>query len=106
MPAAIWRKQRLGELSDEDAGVLVRAFEWDWSGTGETEGAFAVLALTAEVLETAAGASRTHALRAHDAVQLASALTARAADRGLVDFACFDDALTEAARAEGFRTIR
>lgn len=105
MPAAIRRKQRLGELSDEDAGVLVEAFEWDWFGDGDVPGAFAIVQVTAEVLEAAVRALSAHPLRAYEAVQLASALAARAADLDLLDFACFDEALTAAARAEGFQTV-
>lgn len=42
-----------------------------------------------------------HPLRAHDAVQLASALAVRAADSEVVGFACFDAGLRGAAAAEG-----
>ena len=103
--AALWRKQRLGELSAEDASVLVDEFEWDWLGGPEHDVAFTVLEVSAPILDHAAQAVSRHPLRAYDAVQLASALVARSADEDLTEFACFDEALATAARAEGF-TVR
>lgn len=100
VPGAVWRKHRLGELDADDAAVLVEEFEWDWS-----RAAFAVVAVTGEVLEQAARSTARHPLRAYDAVQLASATVARSADPDLVEFACFDAALLAAARAEGFRPV-
>lgn len=44
-------------------------------------------------------------LRAYDAVQLASAVRARAADPELVSFACFDAGLRRAAARAGFSLI-
>ena len=60
------------------------------------------MALSDGVLEEAALACARHALRAYDAVQLASALLARTADPSLSTFACFDLALSAAAAQEGF----
>ena len=105
MPAAIWRKQRLGELSAADASVLVGEFEWDWFGEPARDVSFAVLAVTGEILDESARSVSRHPLRAFDAVQLASALAARAADSDLATFACFDETLSEAARAEGFTVL-
>jgi len=102
VPGALWRKHRLGELSREDAAVLVEEFEWDWFGEPEGELGFAVLDVTDGILDEAARSVARHPLRAFDAVQLASALAAREADSSLTEFACFDDALADAARAEGF----
>jgi predicted nucleic acid-binding protein len=102
VPAAIWRKQRLGELSVDDAGVLVDEFGWDWRCEPAGEIAFAVVAVTEPVLDEAARVVARHPLRAYDAVQLASALAARTADPELTRFACFDEELARAARAEGF----
>lgn len=105
VPAALWRKQRLGELSAEDASVLVGEFEWDWFGEPTRDASLAVLAVTPEILDEAARSVARHPLRAFDAVQLASALVARVADPSLAQFACFDDALSDAARAEGFTLL-
>lgn len=101
VPAAVWRKHRIGELSEVDAAVLVEAFEWDWLESGR----FIVIAVTDEIVESAARALARHPLRAYDAVQLATALGARAADPDLDSFACFDEGLAAAARIEGFRVL-
>lgn len=102
VPAALWRKHRLGELAAEDAAVLVEEFEWDWFGEPESDMVFTPLAVTDAILDEAARSVARHPLRALDAVQLASALVGRAADPSLTEFACFDEKLADAARAEGF----
>lgn len=98
VPAALWRKSRTGELSVEDAAVLVQDFEADWTGRVR----MLPIGLRADLLADAARLSGTHGLRAHDAVQLASARAARAADEQVDAFLCFDDELREAAVREGF----
>lgn len=105
VPTALWRKHRTGELSTEDAAVLVEEFDWDWFGAPGAELRFAVVEVTDDVLDLAARSAARHPLRAYDAVQLASALAARAASPDLTLFACFDEELADAARAEGF-TLR
>jgi predicted nucleic acid-binding protein len=105
IPAALWRKHRLGELEAEDASVLVEEFEWDWHGGPSAEQRFAVVAVTDRILDEAARSAARHPLRAFDAVQLASALAARAADPELATFACSDESLADAARAEGLRIL-
>lgn len=76
------------------------AFEWDW-----VQGAAAVVGLTDGILGSAARLVAAYPLRACDAMQLASALAAREADPSLIEFACFDGTLGDAARAEGFRVV-
>lgn len=105
IPAALWRKHRLGELDADEASALVEEFEWDWHGGPDAEQRFAVVAVTDEILDEAARSVARHPLRALDAVQLASALAARAADPELATFACFDESLADAARAEGLRIL-
>jgi uncharacterized protein len=105
VPAALWRKERLGELQSADVEVLVATFEADYDGTDRETPLFAPVALTPAVLETAAQVTATHALRAYDAVQLASALAAREADPGCTKFACFDDGLRAAAARSGFSLV-
>jgi predicted nucleic acid-binding protein len=102
VPAALWRKHRTGELSAEHAATLVRAFEVDWLGHPPRGGRFAVVALTDGVLNEAAGLCATEGLRGYDAVQLACASAARAADPGCGSVACFDSALRDAAARRGF----
>jgi predicted nucleic acid-binding protein len=99
IPAALWRKSRTGQLSAEHAGLLTTAFESDWY---DAAGPFVVVGANADVLGDAARLTATRALRAYDAVQLASALAARAADPAVDVFACFDHGLRAAAAQEGF----
>jgi predicted nucleic acid-binding protein len=99
VPAAIWRKHRLGQLAAADAGVLTTAFEADWYGA---TGPFVPIVCGDTVLATAAALVRTYGLRAYDGVQLASAVVARAADSGVDTLLCFDAELSEAAAREGF----
>ena len=61
--------------------------------------------LNAAVLTEAIAVVAQHALRAHDAVQLATALVARRALGNLEEFAAFDRQLRRAAVAESFTLI-
>jgi predicted nucleic acid-binding protein len=99
VPAALWRKSRTGDLSVEDASVLVAAFVADWH---DAAGPFVPVGLRTRVLEQAASSAATHGLRAYDAVQLACALAARAAGAQVDGFLCFDGDLRAAAGREGF----
>lgn len=99
VPAALWRKQRIRELSEEDAGVLTAAFEADWD---DDHGPFVPLVVSTSVLEEAAALAARHGLRPYDAVQLASAAAARAAGLELTAFLCFDRDLSAAAVREGW----
>lgn len=105
VPAAIWRKHRMGELSAGDARVLVDDFEADYFGTTGEDARFAAVAPAAPVLDDAARLAAVHGLRAYDAVQMASASAARRADPGCAAVAVFDRTLRSAAAAEGFSLI-
>ncbi len=105
VPSAIWRKQRMGELAPEDASVLVAAFGHDVRGGTYEAPRYATVALGAEVLAHAAALLPRHELRAGDAIQLASAITARASLEFCDTFATFDRRLGIAATAEGFSVI-
>jgi predicted nucleic acid-binding protein len=105
VPAALWRKQRMGEISAADAAVLVAAFEADYFGVTDEEPRFVVLAVTAGLLDDAARLVGVHGLRAYDAVQLASAVATRAAKGDGVVMASFDKALSAAAAAEGLALL-
>lgn len=59
MPAALWRKERLGELQSADAEVLAAAFEPGYHGTDGEAPAFAAVALASVVVETAAQVTAT-----------------------------------------------
>jgi predicted nucleic acid-binding protein len=105
VPAAIWRKQRMGELSPGQARLLVEEFEADYFGAAGEDSRFIAVAAAAPVLDDAARLAAVHGLRAYDAVQLASACAARAADPGCTAVVAFDEALRAAAAAQGFRII-
>jgi predicted nucleic acid-binding protein len=105
--SAIWRKQRMGELSPSRARVLVDAFLTDLNASYQRPSATAAVtyfpvATSTAVLDDAVGLVGIHGLRAYDAVQLASAVLARAADPTLTELITYDVALHRAAAAEGF----
>lgn len=102
VPAALWRKQRMGQLDAGSVRVLVAAFEADWFGSEEGPARFVPVSTTAEVLDEAARLCAVHGLRAYDAVQLAVALAARATEPSCETMAAFDGQLRGAAAAEGF----
>jgi predicted nucleic acid-binding protein len=111
VPAALWRKQRTGELTAGKARVLVDDFlaAWDDGATNTVDvrdddriPAYLPVRASTSVLDAAVRLCGVHGLRAYDAVQLASATAARAADDGIDTFLALDRALTRAAAAEGF----
>ncbi|MDA8281457.1 MAG: type II toxin-antitoxin system VapC family toxin [Actinomycetota bacterium] len=104
VPAALWRKHRMGELGAPEARVLTAAFEADWHGTDDEPPRFSAVTLTQAILDDAAHLCAVHGLRAYDAVQLSSALAARRADPSCSTFAVVDGTLRSAASAEGFAT--
>lgn len=101
VPAAFWRKHRVGELDASEAALLTRAFEDDQMGTTGIEPRFESVAVSTAVLDEAARFVAVHPLRAYDAVQLASALLAERALAAPLVMATFDNALAAAAAAEG-----
>ena len=105
VPAALWRKQRMGELSASDARLLTADFEADYFGTDAEPPRFAVVAAAGSLLDEAAKLCASHGLRAYDAVQLSTALAVRRADETCEAFAAFDRSLRTAAAAEGFNLV-
>jgi predicted nucleic acid-binding protein len=103
--AAIWRKQRMRELAGEDARVLTAAFEFDYYGDEQATPRFVVIDVVDDVLEEAALVAARHGLRAYDAVQLASALTARVVASEIDTMLAFDIQLRGAAAAEGWALL-
>ncbi len=100
--SAIWRRQRLGEISGSDAAVLAERARFDLTG-GDPD--VIVLPPTTHVLFRASELTGTAGLRAYDAVQLASALAMRDAYPDCTAFACFDRQLSAAAAAHGFNVL-
>lgn len=105
VPAALWRKQRMGELSAGDARLLTADFEADYFGTGTEPPRFVAVAATGSLLDEAAALCASHGLRADDAVQLSTALAVRRTDESCAAFAAFDRPLRAAAAAEGFDLV-
>jgi predicted nucleic acid-binding protein len=105
VPAALWRKVRMGELAAGEAQVLVEEFEADYYGTDSEPPRFMVVDVAKPVLDRAAGLTGRHGLRAYDAVQLASALAVREVDPACREFLAFDARLCDAAATEGFRLL-
>lgn len=105
VPAAFWRKQRIGELSGEEARLLTAEFEADYFGTDDEPPRFVAVRTTAGVLDQAARLCAVHGLRAYDGIQLSSALAARGADSACAQFTAFDRSLRTAAAAEGFSLL-
>ncbi len=62
VPAALWRKQRLGELDVADAQVLSAEFEADFYGSDQTLPRFSAAAASVEVARTFAPMARSRAL--------------------------------------------
>ncbi|MGO9957365.1 MAG: type II toxin-antitoxin system VapC family toxin [Solirubrobacteraceae bacterium] len=98
--AAIWGKALRGELSEPQASVLDRAFVAD-----VRRGRFEVLPVAENVIGRSLACVRRHRLRGADAVQLASALLAREADRTVGTMAVFDQRLRGAEGAEEFALL-
>lgn len=105
VPSALWRKARTRELDDSAASILAGAFELDFHGGPDSEARFTIVPLTEPVLVAAAHEAARHALRAYDAVQLASALAVRETDPRCSHFACFDADLRRAASRESFTLV-
>ena len=105
VPAALWRKQRLGELDSAAAQVLTAEFEADFYGSDNAPPRFSAVAASTEVCEDAARLCAVHGLRGYDAVQLASAVAVRSAGGGTETIAVFDRSLRQAAAAEGFALL-
>lgn len=105
VPSALWRKQRDGALAPEDAALLTALFESEYAGADGTHPRLLPLSVSGSVLEEAARLTATHALRALDALQLATAVAARRADPECTTFACLDVRLRAAAASAGFTLV-
>lgn len=105
VPAAIWRKQRLGDLDPSETALLVAAFEADYFGADGDPPRFAVVAASGAVLDDAARIAGVQGLRAFDAVQMATARAAATVDPDCRTFAASDKDLRGAAAAEGFALV-
>ena len=91
--SALCRRCREGDLDSAARDRLLRALEQD-------EQAFRIAELTTEVVAEAQRLLRRHALRASDAIQLASLLVVARALGESLSLLAFDDALSAAAEVE------
>jgi predicted nucleic acid-binding protein len=105
VPAAIWRKHRIGDISAEEAAGLAAGFANDYGGDEHRPPRFAAMEVTSSLLEDASRFPALHGLRAYDSVQLAAALAAATADPSLARFLCFDTRLRAAAAAHGLTPV-
>ena len=96
---ALRRRSREGDLDERLAERHARRLPADLA---EME----ILEPRAPVLELAVSLLERHALRAYDAIQLASSLRLRQASGHSITFVCADRVLCRVARAEGIRTLR
>jgi predicted nucleic acid-binding protein len=102
--AALWRKNRSGELSRAAAQTLAAEFAADFHGVVSEPPRFLPVAPVVPLLDLAADLTDRYGLRAYDAIQLASAVAVRRIDNTCRVFACFDKGLSSAADSEGFTT--
>lgn len=105
IPAALWRKYRMGEFTRPQTSTLVEEFEADFFGSAHETPRFSPVSPTPALLNSAARLCAVHGLRAYDSVQLSTALAIRGADATCTDFAAFDTRLRDAAAAEAFRLV-
>ena len=96
--SAFARKHRFAEIGDSALRRHKREFERDWNRLNR-------LPVDAITIRRAGDLAEQHRLRAYDALHLATADLLRAAIRSAVSFACFDDALSDAADRLGLRPI-
>jgi len=92
--AALARARREARIGLRDLRRAVMEFQEDW-------GCFFVVEVNAELARRAGELAEEHALRAYDALQLASALTVQRRLGAEVRFLAFDENLSGAARSAG-----
>lgn len=99
---AFARRLREGTLTPILHATVVRAFDYDIAYR------YYLLDVVTTTVETARRLATDHALRAYDAVQLATAYLLdqelRGSNQDLLTFICADDRLLAVARAEGLLT--
>ena len=99
--SALARRQRQGDLTVDQVSRSIRAFRYDWYVQ------YQVVDLDQSLADLAGQLVRTHALRAYDAVQMASALRIQPSFAGAtytsLSFVTADDRLLVAAQVEGLQ---
>jgi predicted nucleic acid-binding protein len=99
--SALVRRSRAGDLCETELKAAVGLLKAD------LDGRFEIIELSRAPMTRAVDVVRTHALRAADAIQLSSALIAKASRSSGSDFALVsaDMELNEAAKKEGMKAI-
>ena len=92
------RISRGGEISGAELKKCRQEFERDWTRLHR-------LPIDEVLVRKAGDLCEEHALRAFDAIHLASADSLQAILGGKVTFACFDDALNRAAQVRGLEPL-
>lgn len=95
---AFARKLRLREIDPSVLKPALAAFEREWE-------ALDCIRVDDAMARQAADFAELYALRAYDAIHLASADLLRGSIRSGVEFACFDEALNRAAARIGLQTL-
>lgn len=96
--AAFSRRRRERRLSRSGHDRTIREFEADWEH-------YVALEVTSGLIRRAAELAEAHALRAYDAVHLASARLLRERVREAILFAAWDSNLLSAAKREGLNLV-
>ncbi len=96
--ASIYRKKREAKIADALISEVVRSFHRDWDSFVRVEVSDELNGYIERVVEG-------YPLRGFDSIHLASALAIKEMLPEDVVFACFDDKLSRAARAEGLQTF-
>lgn len=96
--AALWRKRRSGELSDEQFHGEIRKFAELWE-------MLRIIDLSDGVLQKVRDHALAHGLRALDAIHLASALFLQGHLQEQLRFGCADTRLGKAAESEHFTVL-
>jgi predicted nucleic acid-binding protein len=96
--AAVYRKASQVRVNRAQVENVVALFLEDWSS-------FIIVEVDNRLNETIHKVIASHALRGFDAIHLASALVIGSAVSDEFLFACYNDRLNHAARAEGLQTL-
>ncbi|MBS1848603.1 MAG: type II toxin-antitoxin system VapC family toxin [Actinobacteria bacterium] len=104
--SAVWRRARMGSLpstvAQRTAADLQRQVA---DGRFDTGSEVAEIPIVTPILQHASRLCGIHSLRAGDAIQLATALTARRLEPSCSRFLVFDRRLADAAAREGFVVV-
>lgn len=95
--AAFARRRREGALSSRDYGEVLRSLEHEWES-------YVLLEVTASIIRAAGDLTEQHALRAYDAIHLATALSIP--PELTLEFLAADERLIAAAAKEGLAIQR